>query len=89
MPRRLWTPDEDRLVATCPPTEVARLTRRSLQAIYHRRRLLDSADEKRPWTEAEDRLLMRLPPAMAAKYIRRSAYAIELRRKRLGLGNPE
>jgi hypothetical protein len=39
-PARRWTPEEDHLLRTLPPKEVARRTWRSLQAVYARRHRL-------------------------------------------------
>jgi hypothetical protein len=39
-PRRPWTPEENQLVRTLPPSEVARRTGRSYLAVYMRRREL-------------------------------------------------
>jgi hypothetical protein len=85
MRSRPWTPADDHLVLTLPPSEAARQTGRTLAAVYIHRCKLKAADLKRPWSPAEDRLLMRLPPAMAQLYIKRTPMAMTQRRRALGL----
>ena len=44
MPSHPWTPKEDDLVKTLPPAEVSRRIRRTLTAVWSRRRLLGMPD---------------------------------------------
>jgi hypothetical protein len=42
-----WTAEEDALARALPAAEVARRTRRTLQAVYDRRRVLEVPDGRR------------------------------------------
>jgi hypothetical protein len=46
--RRFWSAEEDEAVRTLSPPEVARVTGRSLRAVYHRKQYLDQLTASRP-----------------------------------------
>jgi hypothetical protein len=85
---RPWTPEHDRLVRELPPEEAAKATRRTLVAIYRRRKRLGltTPRHKRDWTPAEDRAVRKLPPREAAEALGRSLPSVYFRRHLLGLG---
>jgi predicted DNA-binding transcriptional regulator AlpA len=86
----LWTPEQDELVRHLSPAEAAKLTGRSLGAVYSRRRgqhLQRLQPTTRPatspgqmWTAEEDALVVALPPREVAERTGRSMNAVWARR---------
>jgi len=79
---RAWTAQEDRLVRSLPPSEVVRLTGRTLAAVNSRRSTLGIT---RRWTRAEDAIVKAHAPAQAALLTGRTIKAVWTRRERLGI----
>jgi hypothetical protein len=91
-PFRPWTPEEDDLVRTLPPQEVAQQTGHTLAAVYKRRHRIGAVtarDDQAPrrWTLQEDQLVRTLPVQEAARRTGRSLTAVYIRRHQLGLGH--
>jgi len=88
---RVWTPEEDELVRTLLPREVARKTRRSLGGVRRRRITLGLPPLVPPWTASEDEIVRKHRPADAAARTGRTRNAVYARRqalRRAGSGGP-
>jgi hypothetical protein len=79
-----WTAEEDELVWTLPPAEVARRTGHTLGAVYHRRHLLGVSPAWR-WTPEEDELVRTLPAKEVARRTGHTLGAVYDRRQALGI----
>jgi hypothetical protein len=87
--RKLWRPEDDRVLGTRPDGQVALLLRRTVLSIINRRRKLGirarPAKYFQPWTQTEDRLLGSRTDAELARALRRSLQSVRKRRAKLGV----
>jgi hypothetical protein len=86
---RSWTVEEDALVRSLAPREVAKVTGRSMASVWQRRGVLGLPDgrksrAKRQWTAQEDALIRSLSPKEVARVTGRSLNMIYRRRQELG-----
>jgi hypothetical protein len=77
-----WSTREDRIVRNKPPKEAAKVTGRTLAAVYARRSILGATWH---WTPKLDQIVRTKSPSEAVKLTRKSLQAIYTRRSQLGV----
>ena len=85
-----WKAEEDELVRTLEPKEVAKRTGRPLRTVHSRRYILGITRERgfngtNPWTPKEDKLVRTLDPKEVAKRTGRPLHSVHARRYHLGV----
>jgi hypothetical protein len=84
-----WIPEEEKLLAKYPTSELTRIIRRTAGAIVARRILLGirtcPSPKRHPWTESEVKFLGTGTDRVISKRLKRSVYSVTKKREALGI----